>query len=337
MRQVGSHNEELFETMKPKRNIRLNIKAFILLAALALSSALAPNALAGKAQKWKDLPESVRATILANGGKADGQVDKESEKIDGQVVYEAVGKDKDGKEVDLVVNEAGKLVMTKDDDAADRAQEQTAKAVKAPKGAKFSHPRDINNPYLPMGTLKADILEGKEGAKKIRIERIAKPDIRKTFKIGNQSVAALAVEDREYENGELAEVAMDYFAQSDDGTVYYLGEDVDEYKNGKVIGHSGSWMLGKDTQKPGIILPGHPKLGDKFKSEDVSKEIHEDDEVVSLSEKVKTPAGTYDNCIKVTEKLADGTVEYKYYASGVGVVREVPESGDVLLTTHQTR
>ena len=95
MRQVGSHNEELFETMKPKRNIRLNIKAFILLAALALSSALAPNALAGKAQKWKDLPESVRGTILANGGKANGQVDKESEKIDGQVVYEAVGKDKD--------------------------------------------------------------------------------------------------------------------------------------------------------------------------------------------------------------------------------------------------
>ena len=113
-----------------------------------------------------------------------------------------------------------------------------------------------------------------------------------------------------------------------------MGEDVDEYKKGKVVGHSGSWMLGKDTQKPGIILPGHSKVGDKFKSEDVSKEIHEDDEVMSLSEKVKTPAGTYDNCIKVKEKLADGAVEYKYYASGVGVVREVPEGGDVLLTSH---
>jgi len=320
--------------MKLKTKIRLNIQPIIVVITIALACAAGPSAFAGKAQKWKEVPEAVRATILANGGKADGRVDKESEKIDGKVIYEAVGKDKDGNEVDLVVNEEGKLVMTKNDDAADRTQEQAAKAVKALKGVKFSHPRDINNPYLPMGTLKADTLEGKEGAKKIRIERIAKPDVRKTFKIGGQTVEALAVEDREYENGELAEVAMDYFAQSDDGTVYYLGEDVDEYKKGKLVGHSGSWMLGKDTQKPGIILPGHSKVGDKFKSEDVSKEIHEDDEVMSLSEKVKTPAGTYDNCIKVKEKLADGAVEYKYYASGVGVVREVPEGGDVLLTSH---
>src|SRR5437899_10833938 len=105
MHQVGSHNEELFETMKPKRNICLNIKPISLFIAIALSCALAPNAFAGKAQKWKDLPESVRATILANGGKADGRVDKESEKIEGKVVYEAVGKDKDGKEVELVLNE----------------------------------------------------------------------------------------------------------------------------------------------------------------------------------------------------------------------------------------
>jgi hypothetical protein len=78
-------------------------------------------------------------------------------------------------------------------------------------------------------------------------------------------------------------------------------------------------------------------MGDKFKSEDVSKEIHEDDAVVSLSEKVQTPAGTYDNCIKVQEKLADGAIEYKYYAKGMGVVREQPAEGDVLLTSHTTR
>src|SRR4051794_26705790 len=98
------------------------------LAAIMILCVVAFNCFAGKAQKWNELPETVRATILANGGKADGRVDKESEKIDGKVIYEAVGKDKSGQEVDLVVNEDGKLVMTKDDDAPDRAKEEASRA-----------------------------------------------------------------------------------------------------------------------------------------------------------------------------------------------------------------
>jgi hypothetical protein len=133
----------------------------------------------------------------------------------------------------------------------------------------------------------------------------------------------------------LAEVALDYFAQADDGTVFYLGEDVDEYKDGKVVGHEGTWHFGLDTQSPGVLFPGQAKIGDKFMSEDVSKAIHEDDEILSLTETVATPAGTYKDCIKLKEVLADGDVEYKYFAKDVGVVREVPADGDVLLISHQ--
>lgn len=307
----------------------------VLAGLLALGTIGAQQCFAGQAKKWEEVPEAVRATILANGGKV-GSVDKESEKIGGKVIYEAVGKDKDGKEVDLVVNEDGKLVTTKDDDAADKAKEQAASAKKVLAGLKFSHPRDITNPYLPLVALKQDILEGKEGTKTVRIERTAKPELHKTFKIGKQTVGALAVEDREFENGELSEVAMDYFVQADDGTVLYLGEDVDEYKNGKVASHSGSWMFGKDTKTPGVLMPGNPKVGDRFKSEDVSKDINEVDEVMSLSETVTVPAGTYKNCLKIKEKLADGEIEYKYFASGIGCVREVPAEGDVLLKSHAT-
>lgn len=214
-------------------------------------------------------------------------------------------------------------------------QEKIGSAAKILADAKFSHPRDITNPFLPLAELRKDVLEGSEAGKSVLIERIARPEVRKTFKIGAQDVEALAVEDRETENGQIAEVAMDYFAQSDDGTVFYLGEDVSEYTDGKVTSHEGSWLLGKDTQTPGIILPGHPKKGEKFKSEDVSKEINEADEVVSLSETVKAPAGVYHDCVKVREHLADGTTEYKYYAKGVGVVREVPSSGNVLLKSHE--
>jgi YD repeat-containing protein len=40
--------------------------------------------------------------------------------------------------------------------------------------------------------------------------------------------------------------------------------------------------------------------------------------------------------VKIKEHLADGTTEYKYFAKGIGVVREVPPDGNVLLITHQT-
>ncbi len=135
----------------------------------------------------------------------------------------------------------------------------------------------------------------------------------------------------------LEEVTFDYFAQDDEGTVYYLGEDVDEYENGKVKGHSGAWLFGKDMMKPGVIIPAHPRAGDKFKSEDVNPESHEEDEVVAVGETVAVPAGTYENCVKVKELLADGTTEFKLYAPGVGVVREVPAGGDVTLKSHTTK
>ncbi len=291
---------------------------------------------AGQRTKWDDLPAAVQKTVLANGGVA-GPIDKESFKVDGKTVYEAQVKDKDGNVKDLEITDDGKLVQVKTDDAADASEERTAHAKKLLAEVKFSHPREITNPYLPLANVRQDVLEGKESAKKIRIERTAKPDVKKTFKIGDQTIESLAFEDREFENDVLAEVALDYFAQDDNGTVYYLGEDVDEYQDGKVVGHEGSWLFGKDTPCPGILFPAKPKVGDKYKSEDVSNTIDELDEVVSISESVTTPAGTYKDCVKIKEHLADGTTEYKYFAKGVGVVREVPPNGDVLLVKHTTK
>ena len=305
------------------------------LGAVSVLAGFGVVCLAGTGQKWDGLPEAVRATVLANGGVAGQKVDREHHTLDGKAVYEAGVKDKNGAINDLVMTEEGKLVEIKTDDASNKAGEQRAKRVL--KGVTFNHPRDITNPYLPLASLKQDVLEGQEGGKKVRVERTALPDRRRTFKMGGQRIEALAVEDRTFEDGQLVEVATDYFAQDDDGAVYYLGEDVDEYEAGQVVGHGGAWMLGKDTEVPGVLLPGSPKVGDRFTSEDVSKEIHEDDEVVSSSETVTTPAGTYTNCLKVCEHLADGTTEYKYYARDVGVVRERTSDGDVWLVSHSSR
>ena len=197
----------------------------------------------------------------------------------------------------------------------------------------FSHPRDITNAYLPLAALKQDILEDKSE----RVERTAKPDVRKTFEFGGQTVESLCVEDREFDSaGNLKEATLDYFAQDDAGNVYYLGEDVNTYKDGKISGHSGAWLLGKDTKIPGVLLPAHPKVGDKFSSENVPGITREDDEVVSVSETLTVPAGIFHDCVKVKERASDGDVEYKFYAPGVGVIAEMDADGGLLLKSHST-
>jgi hypothetical protein len=198
---------------------------------------------------------------------------------------------------------------------------------------KFSHPREITNSYLPLALLKQDVLENNSE----RVERTTKPDVHKVFKIDGQTVDALAVEDREFAAGKLKEVTLDYFAQADDGTVYYLGEDVDEYTVGKVTGHSGAWLLGRDTKKPGVLMPALPKVGDQFRPEDVPNITWEVDEVISISETVTTPAGTWAHCVRIREKTSDGDTEYKFYAPSVGCVKEVESDGELVLHSHVVR
>ena len=199
--------------------------------------------------------------------------------------------------------------------------------------AVFTNPTTITNAHLPLGNLTQDVLEGTEGGATSRVIRTRLPGTR-TFSFNGQQVQAIIVSDTVYTNGQVSEVALDYFAQSDNGDVYYFGEDVDEYVNGQVVNHDGTWHLGVDTDKPGLFLPATPNVGDKFRSEDVPGVTRENDEVIAIEESVTVPAGSYQHCVKVREILSDGAVEYKIYAPGVGVVKEIPEDGVVDLQSH---
>jgi hypothetical protein len=122
-----------------------------------------------------------------------------------------------------------------------------------------------------------------------------------------------------YTDGKLEEVAYDYYAQADDGSVYYLGEDVSNYTNGQ-IDHEGSWRAGKDGAPPALIMPAHPQVGQKFNPENLPGVVYETDEVLSLSDKVITPGGEINDGIRVKETLMDGTIEHKVYAANYGIV-----------------
>ena len=135
-------------------------------------------------------------------------------------------------------------------------------------------------------------------------------------------VTTRVVEEKEWKGGKLHEVARNYFAicpQTKD--VFYFGEDVDFYENGKVVKHDGSWLAGNGNNA-GLMMPGAPKLRHKYYQEIAPRVAMDRAEVVSLTDTCKTPAGTFSNCLKVKEGSAIelAAVEYKYYAPSIGLV-----------------
>jgi hypothetical protein len=141
------------------------------------------------------------------------------------------------------------------------------------------------------------------------------------------------VEEKEWEDGKLYEISRNYFAMCErTKDVFYFGEDVDFYKNGKVVKHEGSWLAGNEGNKAGLIMPGTPKVGMKYYQEIAPKVAMDRAEIVSLDETCKTPAGTFSKCLKVKEGTALNIIEeeYKYYAPGIGLIQDE----DLVLTKH---
>ena len=138
-------------------------------------------------------------------------------------------------------------------------------------------------------------------------------------------VQTRVVEEREWEDGELVEVSLNYFAiEPKSGDVYYFGEDVDIYKGGKVAGHEGAWQSGKGGAKFGLMMPGKPTVGRAFYQEIAKGVAMDRAKIVSLDATVKTPSKTYEHCVKTEETtpLERGAKEYKFYAPGVGLVQD---------------
>ncbi|PYN16132.1 MAG: hypothetical protein DME05_09420 [Candidatus Rokuibacteriota bacterium] len=138
-------------------------------------------------------------------------------------------------------------------------------------------------------------------------------------------VETRVVEERETKGGKLVEVARNYFAISKrTNDVFYFGEDVDMYKDGKIANHDGSWLSGVNGSKFGLMMPGRVLLHSRYYQEVAPNIAMDRATIVSVTETVKTPAGEFKNCVKVeeTSPLSRFTTEHKYYAPGIGMVSD---------------
>jgi hypothetical protein len=130
------------------------------------------------------------------------------------------------------------------------------------------------------------------------------------------------VEEKEWKDGKLYEIARNYYAICEPAKdVFYFGEQVEYYENGKVVKNDGSWLAGVKGSKPGMIMPGNPSVKMKYYQEIAPGIAMDRAEIVSLSDTCKTPAGTF-TCMKVKEGSAmePGLTEHKYHARDIGLL-----------------
>ena len=140
-------------------------------------------------------------------------------------------------------------------------------------------------------------------------------------------VTATVVHDTVFVEGELKEETFDWYAQDKDGNVWYLGEIVDNYENGQLVDHAGSWEWGKDGALPGIMMWADPSahLNEEYYQEFYAGEAEDKGQVQSVTENVSVPFGSFDNVVKTYDfSTADPDLkENKFYALGVGVIQEI--------------
>jgi hypothetical protein len=171
------------------------------------------------------------------------------------------------------------------------------------------------NPYIPMRP--GRVLKLTHGNDTLTVTVL--PDTQDV-----DGVKAGVLEERETKNGRLVEVSRNFMATDKrTGDVYYFGEDVDNYKDGKIVNHGSAWRAGVGGARFGLMIPSQPVVGQKFYQEVAPKVAMDRVEVVSIDETVTTAAGTFEHCVHLRETTPlERDVSHKYYAPGIGIIKD---------------
>lgn len=181
---------------------------------------------------------------------------------------------------------------------------------------------NINNPYFSLPVGKRMVYEAKteDGLERIQIEITGE---KRTI----MGVETLVYWDRVWVGDELREETKDYLAQDKAGNVWYFGEVVDNYENGKLTDHDGSWIAGDKGALPGIWMKAGHTVGDEYRQEYYKGEAEDMGKIVGTGETVKIAAGTFTNCIRIFDwtPLDKESKEHKTYC---------PDAGGLVLSEH---
>ncbi len=180
----------------------------------------------------------------------------------------------------------------------------------------FSHPTEITNPLFPVSRQASVLMLGEVTGKPFRTE-VTLLDETRIIEWEGQKVEVAVSQYTAYLDGRIAEVALDLYAQADDGSVWYFGEDVFDFRGGAVVVTEGSWLAGRDGPAA-MIMPAEPQVGDVYRPENAPGFVFEEVTVVEVGLSLDGPLGPLEGGLKVDELHADGSHEVKTFAPGYG-------------------
>ena len=158
--------------------------------------------------------------------------------------------------------------------------------------AGFTNPTTIDNTYLPLipGTTLTYEAETEDGVETIITE------VLNTTRVVD-GVECVVFNDQVFLDGLLIEDTNDWFAQDDEGNVWYMGEEVTNYEyddDDNLIGtdHDGAWEAGVDDALPGIVMWADPEAGVSYYQEYYEDEAEDMGMVVALGVRVELENGT---------------------------------------------
>jgi hypothetical protein len=182
----------------------------------------------------------------------------------------------------------------------------------------FSHPTEVTNPLFPIGELQSAVLNGTIDGKPFHTETTLLPYTRALEWPAGHQVDALVSQYAAFLDGKIQEVALDYYAQADDGSVWYFGEDVFDYnEDGLIAFTTDSWTTGQDGP-PAMIMPGHPKVGEAFRTENIPGLVFEEVTVKTVGKTFPGPSGPIGGVMVGEELHDDGMTSDKVFAPGYG-------------------
>jgi hypothetical protein len=181
----------------------------------------------------------------------------------------------------------------------------------------------VTNPYFPLSPGTRWVYEAtlEDGS----TERIVLEILAETRVVNG--VSATVLYDTVFVEGMLVEETWDWFAHDQEGNVWYLGEEVNNFEDGVLKDHAGSWEWGIDGALPGVIMWADPSahLGESYYQEYYPGEAEDMGQVLSVGENVAVPQASYENVLQTYDysSLDPDLQEHKFYAPGVGMIQEI--------------
>jgi hypothetical protein len=180
----------------------------------------------------------------------------------------------------------------------------------------FSNPAEVSNPLFPVSRQASVLLLGRVDGKAFRTEVTLLPETR-IIEWQGQRIETLVSQYVAFLDGRIHEVAYDFYAQDDRGSVWYLGEDVFNFEDGAIADTHGTWIAGKDGPAA-MIMPAEPQVGDVYRPENIPGFVFEEVTVKAVGRTLDGPLGPVQGGLVIEELHMDGSTEVKTFAPGYG-------------------